>query len=107
MLKIRILLLLIPLFSNFSSFDENIANGIDTVVINGMKFHPDEIIVQKGDIIVWINKDIVAHNVTEEKMKAWTSSIIPSGESWKMVVKQSSSYFCSLHPVMKGTIKVK
>lgn len=80
---------------------------IHTVEIKEMKFQPAELKVQKGDTVVWINQDLVAHDITEEVRKAWTSSVIPSGKSWRMVVKQSANYFCSIHPVMKGKIIVQ
>lgn len=76
------------------------------VEISQMKFVPDTINVSKGDTIVWINKDLVEHDVTEEKTHAWTSSRIPAGGSWKMVATKSDDYFCSLHVVMKGKIIV-
>src|SRR5690606_29549721 len=60
----------------------------------------------KGDTIVWINKDMVEHDVTEEATNAWTSSRIPAGGSWEMVATQSDAYFCSLHVVMKGKVIV-
>lgn len=31
-----------------------------------MKFVPDDITVKKDDTIVWINRDMTAHDVTEE-----------------------------------------
>ena len=96
-----------PLFINFQVIREQSAPIVHTVIIKEMKFQPGEITVQKGDIVVWINKDIVTHNVTEEKGNGWKSSPIPNGKSWKMTVKATSSYFCSLHPVMKGKIRVK
>jgi plastocyanin len=75
-----------------------------TVSISEMTFHPKAIKVHKGDTIIWINHDLVAHCVTEVSNKPWTSSAIPSGRSWKMVVIQSSDYYCAIHPVMKGKI---
>jgi plastocyanin len=74
------------------------------VEIKGMKFVPEEIIVAKGDTIEWVNKDITTHDVTEEPTKAWTSSKIPYGKSWRMTVKNNADYFCSIHLVMKGKI---
>jgi len=74
------------------------------VEIKGMKFLPEEITVTKGDTIEWINKDITTHDVTEEPTKAWTSKPIASGKSWRMTVKESTDYFCSIHVVMKGKI---
>ena len=72
-----------------------------------MKFHPDGITVHKGDTVIWKNNDLVVHCVTEIPTNAWTSSKIPSGASWKMVVNISSSYFCAIHLVMKGKISVE
>lgn len=77
-----------------------------TVEIKDMKFVPDILTVNVGDTVLWINRDIVDHDVTEETSKAWSSSVIPSGESWKMVLLDSVSYYCSLHPIMKGKIEV-
>jgi plastocyanin len=77
-----------------------------TVEIKQMKFDPAELIVQKGDTVVWINNDMVIHDVTEQYAKEWTSSPIPLKESWQIVITQSSDYYCSLHVVMKGKIIV-
>ena len=78
-----------------------------TVEIKQMKFQPAELVVQKGDTVVWINNDIVAHDVTEESGKAWTSSLMPVGQSWSLVVTQSADYYCSIHLVMKGKLEVQ
>lgn len=75
-----------------------------TVEIKDMKFVPESITVNKGDTIIWINKDIVPHDVTEEKQKVWTSSVIPADGSWKMAVTEAADYYCSIHVVMKGKI---
>ena len=80
---------------------------VHTVEIKQMKFQPAELIVQKGDTVVWINNDIVAHDVTEEPSKAWTSSLLPVGQSWSLVVTQSADYYCSIHVVMKGKLIVQ
>jgi plastocyanin len=50
---------------------------------------------------------MVAHCVTEETTKAWTSSNIAAGASWKMAVNSSADYFCAIHLVMKGKIKIE
>ena len=77
-----------------------------TVEIKQMKFNPAELKVSKGDTVVWVNNDIVAHDVTEERAKKWTSSPIASNASWQMVVSQSADYYCSIHVVMKGKLIV-
>lgn len=78
-----------------------------TVEIKAMKFHPAEVVVENGDTVVWVNRDIVAHDVTEQPSKAWTSSVMPVGTSWSLVVTQSADYYCSIHVVMKGKLVVQ
>lgn len=75
-----------------------------SVAIAQMKFTPAEISVKKGDTIVFVNLDMVAHDVTEQATKAWTSSPLAPNESWTLVVTKSADYYCSLHEVMKGKI---
>lgn len=79
----------------------------DTVWMTGLKFEPEIIEVNKGDTIVWINKDIVAHNVTVLPNQEWTSGNIETDAIWKMAVKDGFNYFCTIHPPMKGEVKVK
>ncbi len=78
-----------------------------TVEIRKMKFYPEEITVHKGDTVIWINNDMVTHCITEEKTKAWTSSEIQAGSSWKKAITKGSDYYCAIHQVMKGKILVQ
>lgn len=78
-----------------------------TVEIKDMKFVPDSLVVKKGDKVIFINRDMVNHCVTEEVKNGWTSSAIPGGEDWMLVVNKSSNYYCAIHMVMKGKIIVK
>lgn len=79
---------------------------LHTVEIKDMKFVPDDITVKEGDTVMWINHDMMGHDVTEEG-KAWTSSVIPADGSWKMEVTNFNNYYCSIHLVMKGKIRVE
>jgi plastocyanin len=72
-----------------------------------MKFEPAELKLHKGDTVLWINKDITEHDITEEVGKKWSSSKIPVNKSWYKVVKESADYFCSIHVVMKGKLLVE
>ena len=101
------LLLSVVLLYNCSSAPQKRTPKIHIVEINDMKFQPAELTVQTGDTVMWINKDIVAHNVTEVKNAAWTSSPLPSGASWKMAVTQSADYYCSIHVTMKGKLRIE
>lgn len=82
------------------------ANKTYTVVIQQMKFTPADLTVNKGDTVIWINKDIVEHNVTTET-KDWSSPNLSPGMSWNKVMVKSAAYSCTLHPVMKGSLNVK
>lgn len=81
-------------------------NKKDTVLIENMKFTPDNITVKKGDTLVFINKDIVKHDVTQ-KDKAWQSPALGMDESWEHVADHSDEYYCSLHVVMTGKFTVE
>jgi len=78
-----------------------------TVEISQMKFSPAEITVKKGDKVTFINHDLFTHNVTEEFSKQWSSSSLQPNQSWTLEVTASANYYCSLHPVMKGKIKME
>lgn len=79
----------------------------DTVIIKAMTFNPAELTVQKGDTVVWINQDLVAHDVTSDRDHAFYSDTIYVGKSWKMAIMDSASYHCSIHPTMTGQLLLK
>ena len=77
----------------------------DTVRIAAMKFVPDVINVSAGTTIVFINDDMVSHDITEAA-KGWSSQLLAPTKSWSMVAVKSADYYCSIHVVMKGKIIV-
>jgi plastocyanin len=83
------------------------APATHTVTIEALKYDPDPITVNKGDTIVWVNKDPFPHTVTAKG--AFDSKEIPAGKSWKYVAKKAGeySYVCTLHPNMQGKLSVK
>jgi plastocyanin len=78
-----------------------------TVEIKQMQFQPAELQLHRGDTVLFVNRDMVDHNVTEEAQKAWSSSALATGKSWKLVPTQSASYYCTIHQVMKGKLVVQ
>ena len=77
-----------------------------TVQISKMKFDPEELTIHAGDTVVWVNNDITNHCVTEVN-KAWTSSTLVPGQSWKKAITKNTDYYCAIHLVMKGKILVQ
>lgn len=86
---------------------EKTSTRVDTVVIKQMQFIPAVLNVKIGDTVVWINKDLVDHDITEQKSKAFYSDTLHVGKSWKMAVKDSADYHCSIHPSMSGKLVLK
>ncbi len=104
------LLFSILLLNSCTSSDENASqnnHSVDTVTIRQMQFIPEALNVAIGDTVVWINKDLVDHTITEKKSKAFYSDTLAVGKSWKMAVKDSAGYYCSIHPTMKGKLVLK
>lgn len=98
------------ILNSCNSSEENISknnHSIDTVVIQQMQFIPAVLNVKAGDTVVWVNKDMVDHNVTEQKNKAFYSDTLHAGKSWKMAVTNNADYFCSIHPSMTGKLVIK
>ena len=95
------------LFNSCSSPEEITVPRSHIVEIRAMQFHPSELSVQKGDTVVFINNDMVVHDVTEENSKSWGSSPLSTGQSFSLVVTASADYYCTIHPVMKGHIIAK
>ena len=101
------LLCFIFLLNSCTSTPKKAIHKVYNVEIKQMQFQPPELTLQKGDTVLWTNRDIVTHDVTEEKSKLWTSGPLAPGESWSLVVSESADYYCSIHVVMKGKLIVQ
>jgi plastocyanin len=79
-----------------------------TVIIQAMRFDPQELTVKIGDTIVWVNHDPFPHTVTAAGTQ-FDSHDIASGGSWKYTARKAGvfPYSCSLHPNMPGTLRVE
>jgi plastocyanin len=79
-----------------------------TVTIDSMKFIPASVAIEKGQTIVWVNKDLFPHTVTAND-GSFDSGVINPGGKWtyKSKVKGTVAYKCILHPPMTAEIKVK
>jgi plastocyanin len=79
-----------------------------TIVIAGMKFAPEALIVKSGDTVVWVNQDFFPHTATAQN-RTFDSRDIEATKYWKYVAKETGRfpYICTLHPTMTGTLIVK
>lgn len=73
-----------------------------------MKFVPERVEVAAGDVVTWVNKDLVPHTVTAAAAGVESGSIAP-GASWKLTAKRAGEidYVCRFHPTMKAVVVVK
>ena len=81
------------------------ASQIHVVEIQDLKFIPNEINVNPGDVVQWVNHDFIPHTATANDEK-WNSELIGAKASWQMTVEKETfeDYFCVYHPGMKGKI---
>ena len=81
---------------------------VHTVTIDGFEFHPPEVTVGKGDVVVWVNKDPVPHTATAKGAALDSGSIAASGSFRFTATREGRfDYVCTLHPTMKGTLVVE
>jgi plastocyanin len=79
------------------------------VNIEGLKFQPQVLTVAVGDVVVWVNKDLVAHTATSSKAGVFDSKMIAPDKTWTLTVRTKGEfgYSCTYHPTMKGTLRVE
>ncbi len=80
-----------------------------TVTMEGMKFQPEELTVAPGDVVVWVNKDLVAHTATSSEAGVFDSKLIAPDKSWKFTLRKKGdfAYVCTYHPTMKAMLHVQ
>jgi plastocyanin len=85
----------------------NAAPKTHVVTIENMRFSPDALTGQRGDRVVWINKDLFAHTATAVN-KSFDSHNIEPNASWTYVARNPGeyAYVCALHPTMKAKLTV-
>jgi plastocyanin len=78
-----------------------------TVTIEGMRFLPEVLTVAPGDMVVWVNKDLVPHTATS-KTGNFDSKDIQADKSWKFTTRKTGdfAYICTFHPTMKALLRV-
>jgi plastocyanin len=78
------------------------------VLIEQMRFNPPDLIVHRGDRVVWVNKDLFPHTATATSTAFDSRSIAPDA-SWPYLANRLGRYpyACTFHPTMRGTLTVR
>jgi len=68
---------------------------------------PAEASAKVGDIIEWINRDVLAHTATARNGDFDVT--MPPKKTVRLVLKKAGSveYYCRYHPNMKATLKIE
>jgi len=78
------------------------------VKIDNFSFTPATITVAAGTQVTWTNRDDIPHTVVTED-KTIKSKALDTDDKFSATFDKPGtySYFCSLHPKMKGTVVVQ
>lgn len=84
-------------------------NAKTEVVIDNFSFSPGTISAPVGATVTWTNHDNVPHVVTSAGNQFRKSPVLKAGERFSTTFAKPGtySYFCSIHPRMRGKIVVK
>ncbi len=78
-----------------------------TVSIEGFAFVPASITIKPGDTVMFVNNDGAPHTATADN-GAFDTGRLSKGQSASLTFNAagSFSYFCAVHPNMKGSITI-
>jgi plastocyanin len=80
------------------------------VTMKNIAFHPSSITVRVGQVVEWVNRDNVVHNVTSLNGSTIASPTLSIGGryAFKATTPGVIQFYCTLHPSsMQGRIVVK
>jgi plastocyanin len=78
------------------------------VSMKDIKFNPGTVTIKPGGKVTWTNDDSVGHDVTADDFESGGPGEMQGGSTYSHVFKKPGTYdyVCSVHPGMKGTVKV-
>jgi len=82
--------------------------AVPPIRIENFRFDPPELVVEKGSVITWVNRDDELHAVISADA-SFSSPGLDTDVSYahEFDVPGRYEYWCALHPQMKGTIVVR
>ena len=84
------------------------SGGGSSAAIQNFAFVPPSLSVPSGTTVTWTNEDNVAHTVTADDGTTFGSSAFGQGQTFQFTAGAPGTYtyFCRIHPFMKGTLTV-
>ncbi|HEY6730537.1 MAG TPA: plastocyanin/azurin family copper-binding protein [Solirubrobacterales bacterium] len=70
-------------------------------------YQPDPVVVQVDGKVIWQNQDAAPHTATADD-DSFDTGTIEKGKLGSATFKEAGTftYFCEIHPTMKGTVEV-
>ena len=85
-----------------------VSPGPNQVIIKNLAFVPDNLVVNKGTKVTWVNEDNTVHTVTSDENKFKSQPLNP-GDTFSFTFGASGRfpYHCDIHPFLKGSVTVR
>ncbi len=85
------------------------AAGDVRVAMKGFEFVPENVTVERGQTITWVNEDTAQHDAVATEGDGPQSELFNQGESYSWTAEEAGEipYVCTVHPGMDGTITVR
>lgn len=79
----------------------------EKVEIVEFAYDPDPVTIEAGGKVIWINRDSAPHTATADD-GSFDTETLEEGKLKSESFKEPGtySYFCEIHPTMKGTVEV-
>ena len=78
-----------------------------TIVISQLKFGTIPKMLHRGDVILWVNHDILRHSATANDHSFDVD--LAAGAERRTIMKKKGQipFFCRFHPGMRGVLQVR
>ncbi len=85
-----------------------IGKGKIIVIIKDFWFYPNNLTIQKGSEVIWINQDLTGHTATADNGEFDTALLQQNQASISILFENIGKYpyYCTPHPQMVGTVRV-
>ncbi len=89
--------------------EATVAEGAVRVAMKDFEFAPEDVEVEAGQTITWVNEDTAQHDAVAAEGDGPRSQLFNQGESYSWTAEKAGriEYVCTVHPGMDGTITVR
>lgn len=86
----------------------SVAIPVGAQSLGNRAYSPDELNVDAGTTVTWMNTDSIAHTSTSDA-PGWNSGTVAPGGQFSVVFSTAGTfpYHCAIHPGMVGTVVVR